>query len=660
MKPHDLPSRTPAPLRPCDLFSEEIHLLVDRELGEAERVVVEEHLAQCPRCNALASHLERMSSVLKAWDLRENEIPAPDLRLQHNVLSRVAESSAKRRRDDRFVRVLHMATAAVVVLGIGLAVVFGLAGSEAPAPAPQVQISDAPWPLENREHPTLELPTTPFEDRLTAADLLAGMAPSVYPDLATDPGVVTDEHMKVFAAGDDESLASLFVRLRRLERFVDRLGEPAMYWNGPYAATIDPRILPRSTYAYLHESGILKRWLAASTRTSPTVVADGSMRSGGARPSQTPTPTRPATGVMPKDMLQYMPGITHPLKLGRQRSLMTMPGMHPFSQARTKSGKPRSTKGLPALLELRAITDPVGNIPGLRSGPLNEPNRVFLDPIAASANGQLRFAESQDRAGRIVAFVQDTTQPIFIPAGQFITDGHGDRIVRHPIWLPPSKGTTPHLIECFVVQGMPNLEAVGAPRLSPHVVGPTIRAMLAAGAGQAEVKDAAAAICKAHMALYGGTFREYRWSLRSVYATNWQGADAQGADAFARIRWQGSHGFLATDAQGRFLGFELLRITGPTAEALLARLARGYAIEAMWRIQSTALRDAFAPPSDGADRVLRLLAEHPASFRVPAGVTDVLDARTSTLDLEASGVHLHALEVAGRPAFVSGLAGLSR
>lgn len=658
---HD-PMRTPAPLRPCDVFSEDIHLLVDRELGEAERQIVEEHLAGCARCLGLATHLERMSSVLKAWDVRENDIPAPDVRLQRSVLARVAESSAQRRRDDRFVRVLHLATAAVVVLGLGLGVVLGFAHTGARGPDPVFEVSDAPWPLENRERPQANLPTTPFEDRITATDLLTGLTDVSHPELQDDPGVIGDDHMRVFASGDDESMVALDMRVTRLEQFMDRFGERAMYWNGPYATGAMPRVVSERTYRWLESEGILARWRDNGTPTSRTVVG-GASRPGQERPSETsPATTLRATGVMAKDMLRPMPGVTSPLRLGSQRTLLTMPGVHPMRSARTKSGKPRSTRGLPNLLELRAITDPVGNIPGLRSGPLNLQNRAFLDPLAAAANGQLRFVESENQAGRIVAIVRNTEQPVFIPAGQFITGGYGDRVVRHPVWLPAATSDTPHIIECFLVQAMPTFERQGDPRLSQHVAGPTIRALLASGATQSEVKAAAAALCRAQHELYGAAFQELRWSLRSIYMQGLTASPGKGGlDALGRIRWSGTHGFLATDDQGRFLGFELVRIDGASAQALLARLARGYTIEAFWRIQSSALRDAFAAPSDGAERVLRRLASHPAGFRIPEGVTDTggsangTDPRVSTLDLQASGVQLHALEVGGRAAVVSGL-----
>lgn len=650
---HGLPSRTPAPLRPCDLFSEEIHLLVDRELGEAERQVVEEHLGECARCLGLAQHLERMSSVLKAWDQRENDIPAPDLRLQHGVLARVADSSARRRRDDRFVRVLHMATAAVVLVGLGLAVLFGVAASDHDQPRADQVVSKAPWPLENRERPVATLPTEPFEDRLTAADLLAGVEAPVLADLAGDPGVVTDEHMQLFEPGDNESLVNLDVRVKRLAQFMDRFGERAMYWNGPYASGADQRVVPERTYRWLLDQGVLERWHHLSTRTSPTVASAART----ARPSEEPV-ARQATGVLARDMLRPMPGITHPLRLSASSRLTYLPGMHPFRTARTKSGKPKSTRGLPPLIEIRAITDPVANIPGLRSGPLGAPNRAFLDPLDAWANGQLRFAESQHDAGRIVAFVKNTKKPIFIPAGQFVTDGHGDRVVRHPIWLPASRGETPHIVHCFVVQAMPRFEPQGAPQLSPHIAGPTVRALLAAGATQAQVKAAAKAICEAHATYFGAPLPE-SWSLRAFYTNALVAKSGAGqADPFGRVRWKGSHGFLATDAQGRFLGFELVRIAGPSAEALLGRLWRGYAVEAIWRIQSSGLRDAFAAPSDGAQRVLALLGSHPAGFRIPAGSEDVDGARVSTLELQASGVHLHALEVDERAAVVSGLSSI--
>ena len=76
-----------------------------------------------------------MSSVLKAWDAECNDHDAPALRLHNAVLARVAEQGAVRRRETRLDSFVQFATAACVIVSIGLAVLFGMQSDDPPAPA---------------------------------------------------------------------------------------------------------------------------------------------------------------------------------------------------------------------------------------------------------------------------------------------------------------------------------------------------------------------------------------------------------------------------------------------------------------------------------------------------------------------------------------------
>ncbi|MDA1194152.1 MAG: anti-sigma factor [Planctomycetota bacterium] len=629
---------TPMPAGPCDLYSEryseDIHLLVDRELGEAEAERVERHLQECGRCLALAQQLERMSSVLKAWDLRETEGPVPNERLRRAVLAQVAEQSARRRRDTFVLRGLHVATAAVVLLGLGVAAALGLATAPEQALAPAVTVDRSPWPLEAHEATAYVSAAAAPAVRLDASDLVAGVQPREFAALRGDPGVLTDESMRAFSSGDSTSLAALDARRQRLAAFQERLGAEARYWNGPAADGASLRMLPESTYRYLSDSGKLALWLGWSTPRSSTI----------ARPSDTPVAAR-ATGMHAKDMLGQFIGVTDPFQLPATGQLAYVPGVAPAGAPR--SGKP--PRSVPPALVAHAIPDSFGHGLGLTSGPIGDAKHSFLDPLEAWANGQLRLEESNDELGTVVAFVRGTTKPIYLPAGQFISDGFGDRVVCQPTWLPASKDETLHSIRCYLVQRHAEVEARGAPQLSPLVVGPSVRALLASGAGREAVKAAAQAICAAWS---GPSFNEWDWSLRDFYESSTRAGNRSTEAAYADVRWGGSHGFIALDSRGHLLGFELVRLTGPAAEELLRRLWLGYVIETVWRPR---LGAALASPGDLAKEVMSRLADYPVDFRAPGMADATHGARVSTLTVDPSGLHMHALEVGGKPAVVSGL-----
>ena len=632
--------RTPAPLRPCDLFSEDIHLLVDRELGAAESAVVEEHLQECPRCLALASQLERMSDVLRAWDLRENDQPAPEARLQRAVLGRVLEQSTRRRRDDRFVRSRHLATAAVVVLGLGLGVVLGLGDGRAPAAAPVVVVSDAPWPLEARTPLTYDLPSGPIEDRLTAADLLAGVTRPTFAESTSgesELGPLPEWNADLFRASvPEDGLPLLVTRFQRQEAFESRFGERALYWMGPKLDET-PRLVTENVYRFLEERAWLASWRHRSIHTSPSVASR-------------PDPLAPdqSTGMTAREMVRPMVGVQERVDLSPEARLAGV------SVATNAGAQPKGHKAPAYVAALSAwpLRDPVSAVPGLRSGPLGEAPRRFLDPLAAWGNEQLRLAESQHDAGMIVAFVKDTTEPIYLPAGHLISGGLADRIVAQPTWLPASQGTATYPIRCFVVQGMPREETSGAPQLTPYVVGPTLRALLASGASQAQVKAAAQRMVAAWMGTFGVEIDVWNWSLRPFYESN---AGPQVAAQHDHIKWGDADGFVVGDGLGRILGFELVRAQGSSARELLKRLWLGYVVDGSWRIQNEATREAFVAPAGEIQQALRKLSVHDGHFRISRDANAPHGTRVSHLEIEAAGLGLHALEVGGVPTVVSGL-----
>ncbi len=656
-------------MKPCDVFSEEIHLLVDRELGEAESAIVEEHLLSCPRCTALATHLVRMSSVLKAWDADANDAEAPELRIRHAVLARVQEQSVRRLRDDRLIRVMHLATAAMIVLGLGLGLLLGITDGSDPVETPAIEISDAAMPLDARgPQAFLFVSADPLEP-FKAVDVLVGVPRLTFPEFEAlaEAAMPSSELWKQAfpqIPGDggalirkSDGLPLLVQRFQRHEEAQDRLGEALVFWNGPSAdkrddKADDPLVTVRAL-SWLHQKGYLGRWVRASTPTSPTLA-----------PKVGPAAAAAAvdTKVSVADMLSPLPGIDREM-----RSLQIRP---PIIRSHTRKESARGTSAkklkkadLEHLLDGWALPREPADASGLKSGRKGAARVRFLDPIEASANGQLHFGESGQGDGSVVAIVTDTTQPIFIPAGQFITGGIADRVLTHPVWLPATRGKKPHLVSCRIVQNFELGDAGGQLVLQPEIAGPSIRALLAAGASAKRVRAAAGRILAA-IAGKRGTLMG-NWSLYSVHRG--MHARVMGTLAHAKFSWSDLQGFVVTDAQGRFLGSEIVRPGGHAATELLRRLWVSYSAEAGQRVQAqrvraegvraegakVRIRGSFAAPSDGPGPVMRRLAAHRPTFRMPAGIDQHAGARVSSIEVVAAGVALHAVQVAGSPAMVS-------
>jgi anti-sigma factor RsiW len=665
--PRPAGSHTPAPLRPCDLFSEDIHLLVDGELGVAETALVEEHLQACPRCLSIAARLEAMSSLLKDWDARTNDLPVPALRIKHAVLTRVKEHSVRRRRESRLVGLMHYATAALVLLAIGTGVALGLSsGRNEPAPgdirsasvSTAESTAESAWPLSAALAETPDFPVHRTEAALATWESgyePAPLASFELPALAQEPEwdrLGRWEQVWRDAPGRGR-IAFLAEHIERETAFASRVGAPSTSWSGPRIDEPGQRLVTIRALNFLHDRGYLeewKRWTPAPHQAPSTTVVSA------------PT-IRQATGMTAADMLAPMPGVDQELNSLFRRGRLSAFGVQPAKLPSQNAAASASLlEAWPLQLDRKADTG------ALRSGPMGSgapgagAPRAFLDPLKAEANRQLRLREEDDGEGSIVFLVEGTSEPILIPAGQFIDGGFGARVVAETVWLPASKGETPRIVRCRMVENAALGEPKGHPTLVPHIAGPTIRALLAAGASQVEVRAAARRIYAlrqhAEYDLFNG------WNLLDVYG----GATGQRyGEIFAgKLDWRtGRGGFVVRDAGGNLVGAEVLRFQGPAAEALLARLWVGYVVEAVLRhgrlypdnpelARSKAEVDAaLAPSSDELTAALHRIASHSAVFRMPRGFDASQGWRISGLEIVAAGLQLHALEVANQPAYVS-------
>jgi len=372
-------------------------------------------------------------------------------------------------------------------------------------------------------------------------------------------------------------------------------------------------------------------------------------------------------------MLRPMPGIDRDLRLLRARppiirTLTTASRARPLgggsvgtgTKAR-KSGKRPTPRDVVHLLDGWALPRPAPSsseapdASTLESGTPALAARVrFLDPIAASANGQLSFAESGRGADSVVVFVEHTRLPIFIPAGQFLTGGLADRVLAQPVWLPASRGKKPYMVTCRVVQKF-ELGDLRTPLvLQREIAGPTLRALLAGGASSREVRQGAERILAAVRGQTGTLLGD--WSLYAVHRG--MHARVMAALGETKFRWSDLQGFVVTDGRGRFVGSEVVRPGGPAATELLRRLWVSYSLEAGLRHEALlagGASSAFASPQVGPGPLLRRLAKHTGTFRLPLGVEQFPGARVSSLEIVAAGVALHAVEVARHPMFVSTL-----
>ena len=197
---------------------------------------------------------------------------------------------------------------------------------------------------------------------------------------------------------------------------------------------------------------------------------------------------------------------------------------------------------------------------------------------------------------------------------------------------------------------------------SAAIAGPTIRALLAAGASPTAVKQAAHRLVELARAPTADMFGD--WSLLEVYGGIF--GSTYERHYRSNMDWKrGMGGFVVRDAKGRLVGMESVRFEGASAQELLLRLWVGYAAEAKLRDDSfkkhkrdpAVVAAAIAPPADDLSSAFRRIAEHDADFRMPPGFDATQGWRVSSLEIVVAGLHFQALEVAGNPVVISGMSG---
>jgi hypothetical protein len=623
-------ARLPSLPGACQALEETLHLLVDRELGPAEEAGVEAHLVACPRCMRRARELEALSSLLKGWEARTLAAPAPRPRLQRSVLARIAPEAARRRAEARGRRMLDLVRVAAVVLVLVGAAAFGLAagasgsvGSDGPKARAPSFVADA-----------ARRPALPSADPSVDA-VLAGLSfPEIRftPDEAATGDLPRPDLRSVYLAAPPEVpplLAEIEHARRRASRYDSIVGRLGVFVAMPrQEARLLPMRLTPEVLRFLEAEGLLLRWSAwadqARMPSSPTSA-----------PEAAPRPTDVALAEAVPLAAVLAPGFTN---------------------------RPRLAVGAEGRRDLEhtvLVAYPVqeSDLPGHGLKTAEKPVQA-LDPIAAQDAGSLRLDESGRGDGALVLLVQESTLPIFVPAGQFVTGRGPDRVVARSLWLPPNPGRTPvpHEVATFEVGRDP----LGARRddgrleLAPCVAGPALRALLVSGATPGEVYRAALAQYRA-LLRPGAVIASWEpWSLLDSFHSQ--------APAHRRAQieeyWSRSRpiGFLVVDGGpdgGALRGLETTRLAGDARADLLARLFYGYEREAL-ATAASGRAAAYGPRA--SESLARVRVSEETLFEVARdGAGDVRSLRRASAAL---GVAVESVVPAGVGAVASSLLAL--
>lgn len=533
-----------APAPGCAACEEALHLHLDRELGPAEEERLDAHLAGCAPCRAEARRLERLSGALKAWDARQVARLGAPARVRHAVLARVLPDAERVAGQRRRALVGRCAQAAGVLLALGAAGWLG--GRAAPsAGAPGAADPPTPAPVLGGTAAPGALALAPF------APLGPGAAPVLRP--ATPAAAAPAEApASAPAPGEVQALlARLELERQRRARFEAVTQRPAVPVDLPgFSAMLSPLHMTPEGARYLEERGLRRRihewWAVAGVRPSSTDPAPAALEVAS---------TARAADLLDLDAL-------------RRADLPTWTPIRQWNPRRPGE----------AVLEVRAL--PGAEAAGaMRSG--RAPAPAALDPLEAQRDGLLRFALSGRDDASVVAIVRGTRRPIYLPDGQLLAGGGPDRMLARAAWLPAAEAETPHLLPCVTVAHDPSRRVEDdRVHLMPWVAGPSLRALLAAGASDAQVLDAAFLLVQA---AYDGVLARWdRWSLRLLFER------AGGARATALhaglLDWDQARGFVVTGGSaGGFVGLELADLGGGAGRALLLRLYLGYTIEATLR-----------------------------------------------------------------------------
>jgi hypothetical protein len=584
---------------PCDGFSGNLPAFVDREVPEAQAAAIETHVDGCAACQRRVRDIEGVSAVLKGWDAQVPAGPPSPGRLRHAVLARVEEQGRTLRIERRARRVTAFALAAAVLVAVGLPLALGLSHERPAAPPPFEALAGAPW--------TSPSVAEPFEvARLDPARLAHrpwDAAPAPFAGGETD------------LAAREQFLAGALDLQREVEeemRFARLTGMRGVWVTDRVTGR---RLLLSPEAAAAFEEGELLDYLRAK-RDEALYAA-------------TVTGSR-VTGYSAADLLAPL--------LPEQDGIDAWRAQQRLIVFR----RPGAKVPMLELLRLGAVDAPAAAWPEV------------LDPLAAQAAGTLRLESSGGDDARLHAVVERTALPVLIPAGTLLAGGADDRVVARDVWLPasPAGRNVIEIAALSVREGARRPEA--GVRLTPWMVGPSIRALLARDAGAVVVLERARALRGAAL---GGRV-PLEWSLLDLFDAPTEARMFDDA-RLQRVLDSAPRGFVALDGAGRFVGLEAPAVGGAGGMALRMRLAHSYEHEL--RVLSFARGGggpAGAARAGLADVVTRLLADLEPLVERTVPPTAAVDGVTHAARVPESveSALLSTLRVDGRRVLVSALA----
>lgn len=596
---------SPSP-SPCDGFTGNLPAYLDRELGAAEHVALEGHLDGCRRCQERLKELEAVSAVLKGWDASSPVAQAAPGRLQHAVLSRIAPDGLRRRRELRWLRVRKLALAASALLAVGLPLALGWARRAGPEEA-------SAWPAAATA-------TTPRAS-------YAAPLPPLFVPLLNEQRLVARPWPQVEAVGP-------------VPAFPEADGERLLA-----AALPAQRALNQEAW-FEARTGIRGVWVVDAARGRRLLLTPQAAQFFA--PEKDYDLLRRAAAE-PYTGAPSVPDVTPPMAVADAlRPLLSGDEGTPGWRARQRVysyGEPGTARHLLDVYALPSAALPYAALPGSAAPAAAD----GLDPVAAEVGGVLRLQPSGQDDGSVIALVAGTHQPILLLAGHLLSGGETDRVVARSVWLPASPELSRWQIACVPVRAGAR-RAEGGIHLTPFLAGPTLRALLAAGASPERVLEHARALRAAAM----GGRAPLEWSLLDLYGGP-QGVEALALPALAHGMARAPAGVIVADPSGALLGLDHVELGGPAGDLLLRRLVHGYQVEALQR------RFGRVPATpDAGQRLEAAFSRAGASasaFTAPpvAGAAQVPGVKRLTAQADDAGLTLEALEVLGRGVLLSAL-----
>ena len=551
-------------LDPCAPFEPLLFSAHDRELTAAERAHLDAHLDTCAACRDQLLGLEGLSATLKGWDAEQaSSVPVPGARLQRAVLAEVADQGQFRQAFQRRQRYVRYAAAAAVLLALGLGILLGQAGGTT---APDGDLVLTAWEPRGDLTANDSIDLAPQVTARELPSMQVSRDPAALVGPLSPPSVHIHEPVR-FGAMDQLFLAELEVASRERSLLLE-LGEGGVWVRSSVGG--EARLLSYSAFQAVKRLEGFRDLL---------LLPPGQM------PVTQTTPESPAEAATGRTLADALRGVA-PLQVvagAPDRAILSWPRPHSANGPRAEDKTRLDVFGLYRVS------------PKLRSGNDMARRQVFADPLQAEADGRLRFEQGIDGDADVIAFVKNSSAPVFLPAGQILTGGGTSRVVAQAVWLPASpRGERRSVIPCRWIGTRGADAKAGTPHLTEAIVGPTLRGLLAAEVAEVRWREAAMQQWQALMGELDGP-APLEWDLGEVFASTWMRTTlAALRSSDPRAAWNAPElvGFRVIDEAGKVRGIEYVGAPGASARALLTRLYVGYQFEAQLRERGLAFPEA--------------------------------------------------------------------